>query len=201
MKLPAKYINFIVFVVICLGLTTGAYYLGERSHDDIAPKTPAIPVPAKTASAPPTPPPSSKENSAGEDKTTPHLNFMDMEGHTHDFSDYKDKNIIVHFWATWCGPCVAELPSLLRRVSRDPEMVLIAFDEDDDPNVARQFLDTIGVKTDPAQVIHVWDRDRTVAHTAFGVYAYPESFVFEKNLKFIAHFRGSVPWENLGKTR
>lgn len=45
-------------------------------------------------------------------KTIPKFNFIDIEGVEHSYLDAKDKFIIVNYWATWCKPCLEELPIL-----------------------------------------------------------------------------------------
>ncbi len=46
--------------------------------------------------------------------SAPDTELMDMEGTKHKLSDYRGKPVIVNFWATWCPPCRAELPSMNR---------------------------------------------------------------------------------------
>ena len=46
-------------------------------------------------------------NSAQEDFTLP-----DMDGKSHSLSDYRGKWVLVNYWATWCPPCLEELPEL-----------------------------------------------------------------------------------------
>ena len=45
---------------------------------------------------------------------TPALTLEDLKGKPHSLSDYKGKVVLVNFWATWCEPCRAEMPSIDR---------------------------------------------------------------------------------------
>ncbi len=40
--------------------------------------------------------------------------YADLEGNPVELSDYKGKRILLNFWATWCRPCIEEMPSLLK---------------------------------------------------------------------------------------
>lgn len=53
--------------------------------------------------------------------------FEDKEGNIHKFSDYKGKYLYVDFWATWCGPCKAEIPHLATLVDKYKDNDKIAF--------------------------------------------------------------------------
>ena len=44
----------------------------------------------------------------------PAITFLSPDGATHRLADYRGKGVVVNLWATWCAPCVAELPSLDR---------------------------------------------------------------------------------------
>ena len=59
--------------------------------------------------------------------------LIDQEGNRKSFTDFKDKVVFVNFWATWCPPCIAEMPDInglyQEANSDDIEFVLISFDD------------------------------------------------------------------------
>jgi thiol-disulfide isomerase/thioredoxin len=61
------------------------------------------------------------------------FNFKDSQGKTHTLSNYKGKWVLVNFWATWCPPCLKEIPDLaaLFRERKDIMVIGIAMDYDD----------------------------------------------------------------------
>lgn len=69
--------------------------------------------------------------------------LVDRDGNRKDFKDYEGKVVFVNFWATWCPPCVAEMPdihNLYEEInSEDIEFVLISLD--DDFQKAKKFVD------------------------------------------------------------
>jgi len=74
----------------------------------------------------------------GEDKTPSNFDYnfemKDLEGNKFSFDQYKGKVIFINLWATWCGPCKAEMPgiqSLSEKLKDEPvEFVMLSVDKE-----------------------------------------------------------------------
>lgn len=83
---------------------------------------------------------------AEKDKVPADYNFklLDLQGNSLDFKDLKGKVIFINFWASWCAPCIAEMPSInnLYEEMKDVEnieFVMISLDQDE--SKARRFIE------------------------------------------------------------
>ncbi len=77
----------------------------------------------------------------------PAFQLKDLEGKDLKLEDYRGKVILLNFWATWCGPCRAEIPSLIelqRRYKDRLQVIGLAIDEDDESFV-RKFAVSEGI--------------------------------------------------------
>ncbi len=72
------------------------------------------------------------------------FSFKDIDGKTHQFSDYRGKWVIVNYWATYCGPCLSELPALnsISKKFKDKVVVLGMEAGETSNDELKQFVDT-----------------------------------------------------------
>ena len=111
-----------------------------------------------------------------------------------DIASFQGEVVILHFWATWCTPCVAELPLLSRLVdkyqNRKLRVLTVATDRNIRVNDVIFFLKRLGVSNLPSYI----DRYRT-AFDVMNSRAVPQSIIIDGNGKMVAQIRGMFDWE------
>ncbi|GAB4120461.1 MAG: hypothetical protein Fur0026_11580 [Sideroxydans sp.] len=73
--------------------------------------------------------------------------FQDMQGQSQRLVDYRGKWVLVNFWATWCPPCLEEIPDLvdLHRKHSKKDLVVIGIALDSSAKSVRQFVERFKV--------------------------------------------------------
>jgi cytochrome c biogenesis protein CcmG/thiol:disulfide interchange protein DsbE len=107
---------------------------------------------------------------------------------TADLSKLRGKVVVLNFWATWCGPCVEELPSLMEMQRRMPDVAVLAISTDEDDDVYRHFL-----KQHNVQLNTVRD-GRQKVNALYGSFRYPETYVIDRQGILRRKFIGAQTW-------
>jgi len=66
--------------------------------------------------------------------------LMDMQGHVVNFDDFKGKKIVINFWATWCPPCIAEMPSMQALYNDYNEKAVFVFVTNEEKAAIEKFI-------------------------------------------------------------
>lgn len=119
--------------------------------------------------------------------------FKDLQARTFQSTAFKNKIVILNFWASWCAPCIEEVPSLIKLVKEfKGEIQLIAISGDSN----REDID-IFIKSFPEMlqqnIIVVWDENRSLMQK-FQVLRLPESLVLGKDQKLVKKLVGTIDW-------
>ncbi len=121
----------------------------------------------------------------------PSLKLIDLDGKVHDLADYKGKVVLVNFWASWCPPCVKEMPSMqrLKEKMAGKPFVILAINMAEPENEVRDFLAT-KVNVDFPILM---DRDGA-ALKAWKVFVFPTSFIVGPDGKIRYGLYGEFEW-------
>ena len=107
-------------------------------------------------------------------------------------SQLSHKVIIINFWASWCGPCVEEIPSLLKLINdSNGQVALVALSLDNDEKQMIEFLKNYD--TSNPNIFWLKDPNYTLAES-FGTFKLPESYVLNKDKMLVRKISGSIDW-------
>ena len=122
--------------------------------------------------------------------SAPSFSLEDDRGLGVSLDDYAGKVVLINFWATWCPPCVQEMPSLNETYERfrDDGFVVLGISVDEDEKQYSEFLRDAAV-TFPT----VRDPDRAVS-TRYGTLKYPESYLISRDGKVLRKYVGPENW-------
>jgi len=111
--------------------------------------------------------------------------------------NYKGQTIIIHFWASWCAPCVVEFPELIALANKRDDITILAFSSDRNQPMIDRFLGQNKFNIpDNFKVIH--DEKQKITRDKFSVFALPESFIVAPDMILDDHIIGAYTgWKNL----
>lgn len=115
---------------------------------------------ASGASAIEAPKPTGAVDRSHKGEAAPLLGFTAMDGKPTSLADFRGRPVLVNLWATWCGPCVAEMPTLAATAQRlKGKIAVIAVAQDDmakvKPFLAGRKLDALPIYLDPKLTLSV----------------------------------------------
>lgn len=112
----------------------------------------------------------------------PDFSINDPEGNAINLSDLKGKYVLIDFWASWCQPCMVEMPNVIANYEKYNEkgfeIIGVSLDRDRDA-----WLNTIAAKK--MDWLHGWDQQGAIA-TKYGVQGIPHTVLLDKEGKIVA---------------
>ncbi len=116
------------------------------------------------------------EETEAERIAIPDFEMTMLDDETASLSDFQGKKVLLNFWATWCGPCVGEMPAFQRLSEEYPdELVILAVNCGEDEKTVRRFAEDNGY-TFPI----VLDADGTIQALFGGVTSLPTTVILDE---------------------
>jgi len=116
--------------------------------------------------------------------------FKDLDGKNVPLSSYKGKVVLLNFWATWCGPCKAEIPGFVELQEKyKDDLAIVGFSVDDTADKARAFATQYKINY-PILL----GEGREELQEAYGpIWGIPASFIISKDGKVCRKHMGIAP--------
>jgi thiol-disulfide isomerase/thioredoxin len=123
---------------------------------------------------------------------TPALSLEDLGHKTHTLEDYRGRVVLVNFWASWCGPCVREMPGMqrLQNAMNGKPFTLLAINVEESSGTVWKFAAKVGI-----HFPLLLDRDGQTAYD-WGIDLYPTSFLIDPQgrIRYVAY--GPRDWDD-----
>jgi len=116
------------------------------------------------------------------------LNLLHTDGLPIDLSQFKGKTVFLNFWATWCKPCLREMPSIQRAMEKlKEENIVFLFASDENPEQIEKFK-----KRNPYPFHYVQVENME----ALNIMALPATFIFDAEGKLVFSDMGAREWDD-----
>jgi len=122
-------------------------------------------------------------------KAAPDFTLNDGKTKVH-LADYRGKVVLLNFWATWCGPCIIEIPSLIQLHHDMPDLEVVAVSIDEDAEAYTSFLTRRRI-----DFVTVRDPNQS-APKLFKTDMWPETYVIDRNGVIRRKFIGAQDWSS-----
>jgi cytochrome c biogenesis protein CcmG/thiol:disulfide interchange protein DsbE len=132
------------------------------------------------------------ERTIGVDDTAPNFTITADNGKTVSVASFGGRLLVLNFWATWCEPCIAEVPSLDRfaKEMAGSGVVVLGVSVDKDPKAYRAFLSRANVSFMTAR-----DPDAKIS-ADYGTFKVPESYIIDSKGKVVQKIIGEENWSD-----
>jgi thiol-disulfide isomerase/thioredoxin len=124
----------------------------------------------------------------------PELELPDLSGRQHRLRDYRGQVVLVNFWASWCPPCLAEMPSMQRlsEVMKGRPFRILAVNVEESKSTVWKFRKLLNLS-----FTTLLDSAGEVAET-WEVELFPSSYVIDAEGRLSYRVRGALQWDDAG---
>jgi cytochrome c biogenesis protein CcmG, thiol:disulfide interchange protein DsbE len=126
--------------------------------------------------------------------TAPAFQVTTDAGRTVSRADFGGKLLVLNFWATWCPPCIEEMPSLnqFQQQFAGSGLVVVGVSVDQNEQAYRKFLDRVKVAFATAR-----DPEARIS-SEYGTFKFPETYIINRDGKVVEKIVGPTNWTDEG---
>jgi thiol-disulfide isomerase/thioredoxin len=135
---------------------------------------------------------SASETEENKRLAAPDLVLQDLAGNTHRIEQYRGQVLLINFWATWCPPCRAEMPSLwrLRKKIGANDFQIVAINMGEDKALITAFMPRSMLE----DFIVLQDRKSALLEP-WRVTAFPASYLIDRQGRIASTYYGALDWD------
>ena len=124
----------------------------------------------------------------------PEISFTDSAGNTVSLADFKGKFVILNLWATWCQPCLKEMPSLAALQARlGPAVTVLAVSEDrGGAEAVRPYVAKLGLDS----FLKIYLDPKSAVGRTLGMRGLPTSFAIDGEGRVLGKVEGQADWDS-----
>lgn len=133
----------------------------------------------------------------GNYQKAPDFSYKDIKGVSGRLYEHEDKIILIHFWATWCAPCLVEFPKIVELAEKfQDRLVVFGVSADQTSTDVDRFFSQNKIDL-PFNFIVIVESDRNIMANIYGVNKLPESFLLAGDFHIVDHIIGvGDQWAN-----
>ncbi|HWP83740.1 MAG TPA: TlpA disulfide reductase family protein [Terriglobia bacterium] len=134
--------------------------------------------------------PSGQQRAVGLGELVPDFTLPKDDGQPVSLADFRGQIVVLNFWASWCAPCVDELPSLKRFAQQyaGKGVTVLGVSLDEDPEAYKEFLARFQIN-----FLNVRNASRNVSDL-YGTFKLPETYIISKDGHLLNKIIGPTDW-------
>ncbi|WP_324027022.1 TlpA disulfide reductase family protein [Maribacter sp. BPC-D8] len=115
--------------------------------------------------------------------------YEDLEGNPIELSDYKGERVLLNYWATWCRPCIEEMPDMEKaQTILEKENYVFLFASDQSVDKINKFKEVRGFQLDFIKFNGVYAEEN--------ISALPATFIYNEEGEQVLRFDGGLKWDS-----
>ncbi len=127
----------------------------------------------------------------------PNIQITSINNKTISINDLIGRTVLINFWASWCAPCIVELPDLISLAKENPDIFIVLLSSDLKKEALDRFLKKLSEEDkNLPNIIIAWDQKGKITRDIFQTFQLPETALIDKQGILQQKFVGVIDWKD-----